>query len=131
EHGLACSIVQHPVVTGIHAVLKEQVACDVVTRRKALWVEVACVVEWVYAVGQWRHNVLHHTVAPRVLHPEWFALGIELSKRDVLLVDQRIGCFHAVVSDSDDIAPEAIENGEARSVVMLRGKPGGPLIGRD
>ena len=50
EHWLARCVVQHPAVTGIHAVLKEQVASDVVTGRKALRVQVAGVVEWVYTV---------------------------------------------------------------------------------
>jgi len=72
----AHGIREHPAVTAIHAVLEEQVARDVVTRCETLRLKVACVVKLIDAVGQWRHDVLHHAVSTRILNPEWFAFGV-------------------------------------------------------
>ena len=82
EHRFAGGIVQHPAVTGIHAVLEEQIAGDVVTGRKT------CDRIGSLIVRHRRRDVLHHQIVAGIPNPQRLAFGVELGEGEISFVLQ-------------------------------------------
>ena len=125
EHRLAGGVVQHPAVAGVHAVLEEQVAGDVVAGQRTRATGSSGLV-----VRHGRRDVLHHQVAARIANPQRLAFGVELGEGEVFFVAlaRRHGVSHPVVRDGDDLAAEAVEHGERRACWRAFDQPGGTRV---
>src|SRR5262249_41531058 len=81
QHGLSGGVPQHPAVAGVHAMLEEQIAGDVVTRDS---ISRHCVARLVVGLG-WR-DVLHYQIAAGIAYPERFSFGVELCECEIFFV---------------------------------------------
>src|SRR5262249_7055160 len=115
---------QHPAVAGVHAMLEEQIAGDVVTRDS---ISRHCVARLVVGLG-WR-DVLHYQIAAGIAYPERFSFGVELCECEIFFVlPDAIGIWCAVVSNGNDLATEAIEMGLRWRVGMVCRQTGGAFV---
>src|SRR5829696_1417061 len=123
EHWFTRRIVQRPALSGIHAVLKQQIAGNVVTGSES--------VRWIFRLIVWhrRRDVLHHEIPACIANPERLAFRVEPGEGDVLLIHQLVGCVSkSIVSNRDGVAPETIQKSERRCVMVLGRKPRASLF---
>src|SRR5437868_9033616 len=128
KHWLAGCIHQRETIACIHAVLKQKVSCNVITRNASGGQRLYIVLVRLIHRASWfrRGEILHHQISERVANPKRLTFAVQFSKCEIKLVaivlsSDCIGSvliLDSILRDANNVAAQAIQDRQSRSVVM-------------